>query len=170
MQKCAICDKELWGHALPKKGPIICGSCTLKKKDAPEGAPRNQSMFEVRMNMAKLVFNPVQLTNKGTSMEELKVRSNFARNRTILLDGKYGVTFDGQGIARIPGNLTEAFNREMAARPGRYTILETVKLDPQPEVTPTVQVPVEDKETKLPVQLDFGYLLEDVTRTPEDKE
>ena len=77
-------------------------------------------MHQARMDLAKLVAKEV-LPKKESTMSDFVVNSNYARNRTILLDGKYPLTFNADGQARLPAHLMGAFSREMAARPGRYS-------------------------------------------------
>lgn len=70
-------------------------------------------------------------------MSDVVVKSNYARSRTILLDGRYPLSFDGEGKARIPAHLRESFEREMAAKPGRYSF----DVQPVVQVAPEVVAP-----------------------------
>lgn len=90
-------------------------------------------------------------------MSDFVVTSNYARNRTILLDGKHPLTFNADGQARLPGHLMDAFSREMAARPGRYSFA-TVGMPPEepyvPEVTHVVEAPVVPVVEKIVASVD----------------
>lgn len=57
-------------------------------------------------------------------MVDLVVKSNFARNNVILLDGKYPLHFNADGVARLPVALRSAFEREALMKPGRFWIVE----------------------------------------------
>lgn len=74
------------------------------------------------------------------------VRSNYARNKTVLLDGRYPLTFDATGRALCPVHLSAALEREMDSRPGRYwyeSALETVI--PSVSASPVAEAAVEQK-------------------------
>lgn len=75
-------------------------------------------------------------------MSDVVVKSNYARSRTILLDGRYPLSFDGEGKARIPAHLRESFEREMAAKPGRYSFDVHPVIHVAQEAAPKVAEPV----------------------------
>lgn len=77
-------------------------------------------------------------------MTDVRVKSNYARSRTILLDGRYPLSFDAEGRACIPAHLREAFEREMAARPGRYSF----EVPAAVAIAPVVVEPVAKPQTK----------------------
>jgi len=92
-------------------------------------------------------------------MSDSVVRSNYARNKTILLDGRYPLSFDATGKAIIAGRLREAFEREMVAKPGRYWYEDSKVAVVQ--VAPTQLVPVQES-IQEPVQEEIVELeLED---------
>lgn len=144
---CAICEKAIYGHVSP--GPetsVVCGSCTLKKTASSKAG---KSFAEARLDLAKVLNKEVQ--KRDTTMSDYVVTSNYARNRTILLDGRYPLTFDGEGCARLPAHLLGAFSREMFARPGRYSFATIGMPKEEPiveEIThpePVVTEPVVEK-------------------------
>lgn len=177
MQKCSICKKDIYGRPTPQRkrrvngvtiteaGDLVCGSCPLNK--APGGAT-GKSYSEVRMDMAKLVTEPTQKTE--TSMTNLKVRSN-VRNRTILLDGRFPIVFGSDGHGSCPAHLRELFEREMAMKPGRFSIVvEEPVVEPELEVVvpvveevavveraPVVEEPVEE----VPATIDQSFLTDE---------
>ena len=143
MQKCSICEKPIYGRAVPTKGTIVCGSCPLQK--APGGAS-GKSYSEVRMDMAKL--DTKQSLQEETVMSDLKVKSNVG-NRVILLDGRHPVKFDAKGFGRCPANLRHLLEREMIMKPGRFTIIEETS-----EVAPAVEAPVVTEEVVAPAPVE----------------
>ena len=160
MQTCKICEKAIYGHVVSSsKDPVVCGSCTLRKVDNEK---TGKSVFQVRPDLTKLVP-----TSKLTMADSI-VQSNYARNRTILLDGRYPLVFDSVGKARCPKELDEAFGREMAAKPGRYWYasdrevvvpVAPVALEIAPVVFPDsvelepVATPLEVAQPELPVEV-----------------
>lgn len=107
-------------------------------------------------------------------MSDSVVRSNYARNKTILLDGRYPLSFDATGKAVLAGKLREAFEREMVVRPGRYwyeasKVVEVQVASPQPVlVQESIQEPVqeeiveleleeEDEKNAVPVGLELSF-------------
>jgi hypothetical protein len=61
---------------------------------------------------------------KETNM--VRIRSNFARNKVVCLDGhKLVLHFDGKGFADCPRHLLPILEVEMKYKPGRYIVLDT---------------------------------------------
>jgi hypothetical protein len=158
MQTCAICEKAIYGHD-KFRGSLVCGSCTLtKKEEAKSGKTQvSKSPGQVRLDLAKVLNKAVP--KKESVMSDSVVRSNYARNKTILLDGRYPLSFDATGKAIIAGRLREAFEREMVAKPGRYWYEDSKVAVVQ--VAPTQLVPVQES-IQEPVQEEIVELeLED---------
>jgi len=175
METCSICNKPIYGHPTPRRvkkrvngvtvyenGPVVCGSCPLNKA---QGGATGKSFSEVRMDMAKLVIKPILRTE--VKMKDLKVKSN-VRNRTILLDGRFPVVFGSDGHGRVPGHLRELFEREMAMKPGRFSIVVESSVEPVEEPAPEVFAPmvaeavVEDPKDVVPQEIDQSFLVSDV--------
>lgn len=103
-------------------------------------------------------------------MSVLVVKSNFARNKTILLDGRHPLAFDQFGEARMPAHLREALEVEMRNKPGRFWVVEQKEA---PVVAPVVaaapvvveQVKVE-KVDEVPAELDLDYLKDEKKSAP----
>ena len=91
-------------------------------------------------------------------MSDLKVKCN-VRNRTILLDGKYPIVFDDDGLGRCPLHLRAALEREMIMKPGRLSIVR----DPAPPEV-VVEVPKE-KEPKEPEKVEVELSEEDISES-----
>jgi len=96
-------------------------------------------------------------------MSDLKVKSN-VRNRTILLDGKYPIVFDDDGLGRCPLHLRAALEREMIMKPGRLSIVR----DPAPSEV-VVEVPKE-KEPKEPEKVEVELSEEDISESLDQSE
>lgn len=173
MQKCSICEKAIYGHD-KFRGSLVCGSCTLtKKEEAKSGKTQvSKSPGQVRLDLAKVLNKAVP--KKESVMSDSVVRSNYARNKTILLDGRYPLSFDATGKAVLAGKLREAFEREMVVRPGRYwyeasKVVEVQVASPQPVlVQESIQEPVqeeiveleleeEDEKNAVPVGLELSF-------------
>ncbi len=78
-------------------------------------------------------------------MKSLRVRSNFARNRVVML-GDLVLRFDSTGHATMPEHQLSILKSEMRVRPGRYHILqeEVVSDVPAVEVVPEVKEQIKD--------------------------
>jgi hypothetical protein len=108
----------------------VCGSCTLSKSaDSKSG----KNLFQVRLDMAEALKQETR--RERLSMSDLLVKSNYARNRVVMLDGRHPLVFNDKGVAKLPSHLCELFEREMAAKPGRYTY---VAVSPPQTTAPTV--------------------------------
>ena len=100
---------------------------------------------------------------KAQKAPMLTVRSNYARGRAVVINnGELILTFDNEGIAKLPSHLRHVLDVEMTHRPGRYQVLEETVDAPVIEATPepVVEEKVEEVEIK-PV-------LEDTTEVAED--
>lgn len=132
-------------------------------------------MFAVRLGLSKVLG--LETPNlKGTTMSSLKVKSNFARDRVILLDGKYSLKFNQFGEASCPSYYREALERLMASKPNRFWIVEDeVSKAPAPEELPAFaeewakKVEEETKKAEVPKQLDLSYLTEEVEEPAPSK-
>lgn len=63
----------------------------------------------------------------GNPMKMLQVRSNYARNRVVLISGAELILhFDSHGLAEMPEHKVDLLKAEMLVRPGRYSIVESV--------------------------------------------
>lgn len=158
--QCAICEKPIYGHPEPAKGrSVVCGSCTLTKMNS--ASPKaSKDLYQVRSDLAKLKSDAIR--HEDFSMAVAVVCSNYARNRTVLLDGKYPLTFDAQGKAHCPTHLAEALEREMDSRPGRYWYAEAVATvipvsPPPPVVESPVVAKVEEKIEEVPAQISLSF-------------
>lgn len=96
-------------------------------------------------------------------MRELIVKSNFARNKTILLDGRYPLVFNDSGEAKMPAHLREALEVEMRMKPNRFWVVE-----PDVEAAPVVEQPapvvveeVKVEKVEIPPEVDLSYLNEE---------
>jgi hypothetical protein len=74
-------------------------------------------------------------------MSKIKVRSNFARDKVVMISGGVTLAFDRNGVALVPAQFRANVEAEMRSRPGRFWF-EAEALPPV--VQPTVAVPVEE--------------------------
>ncbi|NBU69917.1 MAG: hypothetical protein EBS53_00475 [Bacteroidetes bacterium] len=126
--QCAICEKQIYGHKAPTKGkPVVCGSCTLTKVDSAV-TKTGKSLYQIRADIAKITADPTR--HEDYTMSFVAVRSNYAREKTILLGGKHPLSFDSRGVALCPAHLCELLEHEMSARPGRYWYEESSESSP----------------------------------------
>jgi hypothetical protein len=100
----------------------------------------------VRLELSKNLAKDV--VRRTPVMTDVVVKSNYARSRTILLDGRYPLSFDAEGRARIPAHLRESFEREMAAKPGRYSFDAPPVVYVSQDVAPKVVELAAKPETK----------------------
>jgi hypothetical protein len=93
------------------------------------------------------------LQGKQMSVDLISVKSNFARNKTIVLDnGALVLQFDKKGIAEFPKHKLSILENEMKCKPGRYTILTNIVAQ-NTDVTEPVAVLVDviDEEDDEPI-------------------
>lgn len=108
-------------------------------------------------------------------MSELTIKSNFARDKVIMLDGLHPLKFDGKGEASCPAHMREAVERLMASRPGRFWLVEEpvrditggpeadeaaflAELDALREATEAEEV---ELELEVPEEIDQSFLAEE---------
>lgn len=166
MQKCSICEKPIFGRVQNSSQKLICGSCPLNKT---QGGASGKSFIAVRLDLAKLVTKQVP-GYQEIVMSDLKVKSNVP-NRTILLDGRFAVSFDADGIGFVPSHLLPILEREMAMKPGRFSIVidevaESVVEPPALVESPPVakdevkEAPVAAEEA-VPAEVNLAFLAEE---------
>lgn len=102
-------------------------------------------------------------------MSDLKVKSNVP-NRTILLDGRFVLNFDSAGIGFIPVHLLPLLEREMAMKPGRFSIIidEVSELVVDPPVivedSPALENEIKNElvvPAEIPAELNQEFLMEE---------
>lgn len=123
---CSICSKQLFTEGY-KSFPNVCSSCSLtKSKELVKGGKKltPRTIYDVRMKLNETLKKSVVEQKVEHNMAEISVRSNYARNRTILLSNNQTITFNAEGIAKLPSHLLEVFEKEMANKPGRYSFVE----------------------------------------------
>lgn len=103
---------------------------------SPSGEPKvGKSFHDVNKSLSEMVMKETQRVETVTTEKTLKVKSNFARDRVVLLTSGYALKFDGSGIAHLPTSQLSALNVEMKARPGRFCVIpEEGKQEPVPVV------------------------------------
>lgn len=125
MTKCTICNKDLY-NATYKSYDIVCSSCSLTEskelKNRKGKVLTTKRMDEVRTGLNQIA-QKIVVRVKVRPMTEILIKSNYARNRTILLSNNQTVTFDTSGHAKLPAHLLEVFTQEMNNKPGRYFIV-----------------------------------------------
>lgn len=111
------------------------------------------------MDLVKIVTRetPERLDSVVT---DILVKSN-VRNRTILLDGRYAVVFDENGLGKLPAQHKALFDREMMMKPGRFSFVE----EPVLEVVEAVEVEVPIEAVEVPVE---PLVVEEETVDPVD--
>lgn len=175
MQTCSICEKAIYGHDGFKE-LLVCGSCALTKREENKpGKVKVKTQAQIRLDLAKVLTSKVQ--KKESVMSDSVVKSNYARSKTILLDGRYPLSFDATGKAVLPGKLREAFDREMVVRPGRYwyadsevavvTVASPVpaasqlpvqeEIQEQDKEVEVVELDLEEESSTVPVGLELSF-------------
>lgn len=185
MQNCSVCEKPIYGHPQVTKGSLVCGSCALSKV---KGTPAGKSIFAVQLSMSKAMGEDTLAARaqRTTPMSSLKIKSNFARNRVIMLDGSHPLKFDQYGEASCPVHLRDALDRLMVAKPNRFWIVEDAKPVAVVDVSGVSSEKIEafkeewakavegieepeEIEVELPKQLDLSYLTEEEEPVPQKK-
>lgn len=100
--------------------------------------------LNVRSKLYENSKNPVRYPG-DPDMKTLKVRSNYARSRTVMLDSLV-LKFDDHGVASFPAHLLPILEKEMAVKPGRYFLVQDT---PQTQET----VPVESGSIAPPTSV-----------------
>lgn len=165
MQKCSICEKPIYGRSQSTQ-KLICGSCPLNKT---QGGASGKSFFAIRFDLAKMVTK--QIPEKQESvMSDLKVKSNVP-NRTVLLDGRFALNFNAEGIGFVPAHLLPVLEREMRMKPNRFSIIvdenfESLVEPPAFAVEALPPVPNEVKNelvvpAEVPAELNQEFLMEE---------
>lgn len=90
--------------------------------------------------------------NRSKPMSFITVKSNFARNRTITIGprNECTMTFDHEGLAKVPAHQRPLVDQLMKVRQGRFKIVEEPKEEKQaaPELTSLVEKLKEEKKAE----------------------
>jgi len=104
----------------------------------------------------------VPKTQEKVEMTMLKIRSNFARGRVVSF-GDIHISFNDDGLGKVPATDREAVEAEMVRRPGRFFW----EVEPEPvkavaEVKPTEVVPEEIEVQVESLEEEMTAVLEQV--------
>ena len=103
----------------------------------------DKNPYELVTAMRKMVPK----TQEKVEMKMLKLRSNFARGRVVSFDNLH-ISFNDDGLAKVPAHYKELVEAEMIRRPGRYFW----EVEPEPEVVETPQVEEAQEEIDISVE------------------
>lgn len=101
-------------------------------------------------------------------MSSIKIRSNFARDSVVMLDGSYPLKFNSNGEARCPAHFRSSIERLMVMRPNRFWIVEeespapTSVVERSVEQEKVVELDLDDKQQEDAEKIDLSYLSEEV--------
>lgn len=92
--------------------------------DPAQGKSRGQGLRDSLNVRSKIYENSKQPARYpgDPNMKTLKVRSNYARSRTVVLDSLV-LKFDDHGEASFPAHQLPMLEHEMAIKPGRYQLV-----------------------------------------------
>ena len=94
-------------------------------------------------------------------MSSSNIRSNFARDSVVMLDGSYPLKFNSNGEARCPAHFRSSIERLMVMRPNRFWIVEeespapTSVVEESVEQEKVVELDLDDKQQEEVVELDL---------------
>lgn len=93
--------------------------------------------------------NPENFESRSQPMKRVQVKSNFARNRTLILGSRSELVlrFDRHGVASCPTHLLPILQEEMRRRPGRFRVLSE-------ERAPVEQTPLAEQVSEMLEKLD----------------
>lgn len=140
----------------------IVGTSKLQERRLADKSTRGKSLVAVQQSQFEKVYNlPTNYSAiKGTQM--LKLRSNYAKDRTVSVGDCY-LRFNKDGIATVPTHYKDTIDKEMVVKPGRYFWV----------VEEEVQVPVEvvvepDLEQEMTETLESIAELQDEPELPSE--
>ncbi|NJL53720.1 hypothetical protein HC928_00345 [bacterium] len=125
----------------------------MSKSKSLKSSASGKSVFQVQLGLVKARMQLVP-KKKGIVMNELIVRSNYARNKVVALPGNQGfLSFDARGEARAPLYLLEAVEVLMASKPGRF-VLETAPVVEFAEVHEELDALIAQAELQTEVEVE----------------
>ena len=116
-----------------------------------------KSPYEFVTAMRKMIPK----TQEKVEMKMLKLRSNFARGRVVSFDNLH-ISFNDDGLAKVPAHDRATVEAEMVRRPGRYFW----EVEPEPEV---VEAP-KAEEVQEDIEVSVDSLQEEITAVLEQVE
>jgi hypothetical protein len=117
---CISCNKAIYSRH-PTSEDVMCGPCALVPNDYGDDV---KSKSAVKRNLKKDLVKQEPRREYEEFYPMLTIKSNFARNRTVLLGGgTASLHFNAEGIATTPAHNRELVKVLQRARPGRFTIV-----------------------------------------------
>lgn len=137
----------------------IIGTSKLQERRLADKSARGKSLAAVQQSQFEKVCNlpTTYSATKGTQM--LKLRSNYAKDRTVSVGDCY-LRFNKDGIATVPTHYKDTIDKEMVVKPGRYFWL----------VEEEVQVPVEEVVVEPDLEQEMTETLESIAELQSEPE
>lgn len=116
-----------------------------------------KSSWKVQSSLSELVNKPPMAKQEVEQERMLKLKSNYARNRTVSV-GDFYLLFNSDGEAEVPEHYRDVLEIEMSRRPGRY---QWVQCESSVSVEPAQQEPEpEIEETSFSLEKEIEEILE----------
>lgn len=112
-----------------------------------------KSSWRVQSSLSELVNKPPMAKQEVEHVRMLKLKSNYARNRTVSV-GDFYLLFNGDGETEVPEHYRDGLELEMSRRPGRYRwVTDEPTVSAEPTVVPEPEV-VEEPSFSLEKEIE----------------
>lgn len=162
--ECSVCEKAMYGHVeVAKSAEIVCGSCALTSTAKGKKKPKIANVETMQVELFKESMKQPERSEVKEPIvsKKIKVKSNYARNRVVVIGGNVVMTFNEDGECQIDAKHKPALEVHMRLRPNRFKIVDDA---PPPVVE---EKPVE--EVKEPEAVEEAKEPEEVVVVEEDK-
>ena len=118
----------MFGHVtVAESAEVVCGSCALTSTAKGKKKPKTASIETMQVELFKeSMKQPERSEVKEAVVEKMKVKSNYARNRVVVIGGNVVMTFNEDGECQIDAKHRSALEIHMRLRPNRFKIVEAV--------------------------------------------
>ena len=156
--ECSVCEKAMFGHAkVAESAEVVCGSCALTSTAKGKKKPKPANVETMQIELFKESMKPLERNEvrEAVVSKKMKVKSNYARNRVVVIGGNVVMTFNEDGECQIDAKHRPALEIHMRLRPNRFKIVEAVA-PPVVEAEPVEEVKepeVVEEEAKEPEEV-----------------
>ena len=156
--ECSVCEKVMFGHVtVAESAEVVCGSCALTSTAKGKKKPKTASIETMQVELFKeSMKQPERSEVKEAVVEKMKVKSNYARNRVVVIGGNVVMTFNEDGECQIDAKHRPALEIHMRLRPNRFKIVEAVAppvVEAEPVVEEVKEPEVVEEEAKEPEEV-----------------
>ncbi len=146
----------MFGHAkVAESDEVVCGSCALTSTAKGKKKPKTANIESMQVELFKESMKPLERSEvkEPVVLKKLKVTSNYARNRVVVIGGNVVMTFNENGECQLDAKHRVALENHMRLRPNRFKIVEDAPVVVPAPVEEVKEPEAVEEEVKAPEEV-----------------